>query len=75
MNDSRDASNAPAMMYRGSLDRMAAAQYLSISIRLLDRLVSDGEIPVVKIGRKPLFRTVDLDRFLERKLHSVEESR
>ena len=49
----------------GALSRQEAANYLSISIRLLDQLLADGNIPKLKIGRKTLVRRVDLDTYLE----------
>ena len=57
---------------RGSLDRRDAAAYLSISIRLLDMLASEGQIPRIKIGVKTLFRIVDLDAYLESKIERVK---
>ena len=52
---------------RGALTRFEAAMYLGISIRSLDNLLSAGEIPKVKIGRKTVVRVDDLDNFLNRK--------
>ena len=52
---------------RGALTRSEAAKYLAISIRSLDNLLSAGEIPRVKIGRKTVVRVDDLDNFLNRK--------
>lgn len=50
----------------GAFDRRGAAEYLSISTRLLDDLLSAGAIRKVKIGRKTLVRKVDLDNYLEK---------
>ena len=50
----------------GAFDRRAAAEYLSISVRLLDDLLSAGEMRRVKLGRKTLIRKVDLDNYLEK---------
>lgn len=58
----REVSTAPA----GALSRVEAAQYLSISTRLLDDLLSAGTIPRIKIGRKTLVRVIDLDAYLAR---------
>ena len=52
-------------MNAGSLDRAGAAAYLSISPRMLDALVKEGRIKPVYLGRKPLFRTAELERFLD----------
>ena len=49
----------------GCLDRRQSADYLSISVRLLDNLATAGEIPRVKIGSKTLFRVQDNDRHHE----------
>lgn len=53
---------------KGALSRIEAAQYLSISTRLLDDLLTQGIIPKIKIGRKTLVRICDLDAFLASKL-------
>ena len=55
-----DAFTAPG----GALSRAKAAAYLSISTRLLDDLLTAGEIPRIKIGRKTLVRVCDLDTYL-----------
>ena len=57
MNDS--------MAHFGAMDRRKAAEYLSISTRLLDDLMSAKKIKKIKIGRKTLVRKTDLDNFLE----------
>ena len=49
---------------RGAFDRRGAAAYVSISTRLLDDLAATGEIKRIKIGRKSLFRKIDLDAYL-----------
>ena len=49
---------------RGAYDRKNAAHYLNISTRLLDDKAASGEIKRIKVGRKSLFRKVDLDRHL-----------
>ena len=48
----------------GAKDRKGAAAYLSISTRLLDDLLTAGEIPRIKLGRKTLVRVCDLDTYL-----------
>lgn len=57
-----------AMEQRGSLDRRAAAEYLSICPNTLDQLVKRGSIGRVKVGAKPLFPRFELDRFLQANL-------
>ena len=59
-------SSEMAPLGAGAFDRGKAAEYLSISIRLLDDLLSAGTITRIKIGRKTLIRRVDLDRYLSR---------
>ena len=49
---------------RGAFDRRGAAAYVSISTRLLDDLAASGTIKRIKIGRKSLFRKIDLDAYL-----------
>ena len=56
----------------GCLDRRQAAQYLSISVRLLDKLASEGQLSRVKIGTKTLFRVSDLDDFIETKIQRLK---
>jgi len=51
---------------RGAFDRTNAAHYLNISTRLLDDLAAAGTIRRIKIGRKSLFRKIDLDDYLAR---------
>ena len=57
-----DVSKSPV----GALDRKGAAGYLSISTRLLDNLLSAGEIQKLKLGRKTLVRICDLEAYLAR---------
>lgn len=49
---------------RGAFDRKGAANYLSISTRYLDDLAAAETIKRIKLGRKALYRKVDLDAFL-----------
>lgn len=53
----------------GALSREEAARYLSMSTRHLDKMVKQEKLQKVKVGRKTLFRIVDLDEFLARHLH------
>lgn len=55
----------------GCLNRRDAASYLSISIRLLDKLATAGKIPRVKIGAKTIFRRGDLDAFIDSKIQRL----
>lgn len=59
----RTATNSTMV---GALSRQQAANYLSISTRLLDDLLTAGDIPRIKIGRKTVVRVVDLDKYLDR---------
>lgn len=58
-------------MQVGAMGRQSAADYLGVSLRTLDYVVKRGELPRVMIGRKPVFRVVDLDAYLESRLESV----
>lgn len=49
---------------RGALSRQLAAEYLSVSTRLLDDLLTAGDLPKIKLGRKTLIRVCDLDALL-----------
>lgn len=66
-------NNSEAQKATGCLNRYQAAEYLSISTRLLDNLLSQKEIPKIKIGRKTLIRVVDLDSFLLSKMEQNNE--
>ena len=56
---------------RGCLNRREAALYLSISTRLLDDLLSAGEIQKVKIGRKTVVPIRSLDSYIESKVQRL----
>ena len=56
-----DSVTAPV----GALGRHGAANYLSISTRKLDDLLSEGLIKRRKLGRKTLIKVADLDAFLD----------
>ena len=47
-------------------DRIGAARYLGVSLRMLDALLSRGELPVIRIGRRICLAYKDLDAFLEK---------
>ena len=53
--------------------RSAAAEYIGVSERYLDKLIRDGHLPKVKLGRKTLIRTCDLEKLLEENLHVPEK--
>lgn len=44
---------------------LEARSYLGISLRKLETLVHDGEVRVIRIGRRVLFREEDLDDYLD----------
>ncbi len=46
--------------------RRDAAAALNISLRTLDTLVSEGQIPVRRVRRRVMFRPEDLERFAAR---------
>jgi excisionase family DNA binding protein len=48
-----------------------AAYYLQISERTIRSLIAERKIPFARIGRRVVFRLVDLDRWLESKLEEV----
>jgi excisionase family DNA binding protein len=54
------------------LDRNAACELLKIRPEALSEMVKQGEIPVTLIGRRKLFRRVDLEAYLAR-LHSPRQ--
>ena len=56
---------------RACLNRREAALYLSISTRLLDDLLSAGEIQKVKIGRKTVVPIRSLDSYIESKVQRL----
>ena len=57
----------------GALDRKSAAFYLSISTRLLDDLAAAKKIKRIHIGRKALYRKIDLDGYLANLAGEAEE--
>jgi len=50
-----------------AISKKEAARLLSISERTLFQLVADGEIPVIRLKRKVLFRPTDLKAWLHSK--------
>jgi excisionase family DNA binding protein len=55
------------------LDYQAAAGYLGgLSRSTLKALAANSELPVVRIGRRALFRRDDLDAFIARKVETEQ---
>jgi excisionase family DNA binding protein len=54
----------------GNLTRKEAAEYLRISVRTLDKLAKEGEIPYSKLGdgirARVVYQHKDLDAYVER---------
>jgi excisionase family DNA binding protein len=48
------------------IPRLEAAATLGVGLRTLDRLLADGEITCVRIGRRVLFDPEDLHAFIAR---------
>lgn len=51
---------------RRLLNVKAAATYLSIGVRTMERLLADGEVLKVRIGSRTLIDQRDLDGYVER---------
>ena len=65
MNNYQTLATDSATIQRGALSRKDAANYLSISTRLLDQLARDGRLVRAKINWKTVFVLEDLDAFLQ----------
>lgn len=48
------------------ISRREASQVLSISLRSLDTLIREKQIPVVRVRRRVMFRPSDLQKFAAR---------
>ena len=59
---------------KAALDRAEAAKFLSISVRLLDKLASSGEIPRIKLRKKTVFRVSELFAFLDKQVPTNSSS-
>lgn len=46
------------------LSRSDAATYAGVSLRTVDALLADGEVPAIRIGARVLIDRTDLDSFL-----------
>lgn len=55
----------------GALNRRDAAAYVGCSSKYLDNEVAAGRLRRVMLGRKPVFRVCDLDKFLESRLEGA----
>ena len=49
------------------MDHIQAAEYMGIAPKTLYKMVSEDRIPVLKAGRKSVYRKVDLDAYMNRK--------
>ena len=49
------------------LTRKETMEYLRISRGMLDRIMKRRDLPFIKLGKKVLFRKLDIDAFLESK--------
>ena len=58
----------------GALPRMAAARYIGVTTRTLDKYAAAGELPRVKLGAKTVFRIADLDALLAANVQPVIDS-
>ena len=57
-------------MEPGALDKKAAAQYLGVGLRTVERLIAQGQIPIVKVGRRRVvIRKKALDEFRQAREH------
>lgn len=56
--------DTPGNITPALLDRLQAARFLCISVNHLGNLTSAGEIPSLTIGRRRLYRRLDLDAWV-----------
>ena len=52
-----------------------AASMLGVSAQTLYRIIGRGELPIVKIGDRTLFRLQDLEQFVAQKTRRMEGGR
>jgi excisionase family DNA binding protein len=50
---------------------LEAASYLSTTVPAIRRLISKGELPYLKLGKRFIIDRLDLDKFIERRKHVV----
>jgi hypothetical protein len=62
---------SPSAAERRMFPRKEAAHYLGISLRALDQLGSDGDMPKVVIAGRTLYDRADLDEYVERVKHRM----
>ena len=60
-------------MQPGALGKREAAQHLALSVRTLERLIADGALPAVRVGRRVVIRTATLEAFLAAHEHTGEK--
>ena len=53
-----------------AFSRNDASEYLSLSVRTFDRLVSDGKIRTIKVGTRSLVLETELLRFLNQEMEA-----
>jgi len=46
------------------LSRIDVPQYFPICQRVVDQWIADQAVPVIRLGRKPIFRRVDIETYL-----------
>ena len=56
------------------LTRAAAAEVLRRSIKSVDRLIANGDLPAVRIGSRVLVDATDLDELIQRRRTRPEGS-
>lgn len=54
------------MALLGYLDKVRAADYTSVCVRVLDYAKARGEIPYYKVGARCAFAVTDLDKWMSR---------
>lgn len=71
----RKATGAP-INERGLLTKSQAADYLSIGVSSLDRLISVGEIVPIRLGdNSPRIKRLDLDDWIETRPKAIRRPR
>lgn len=54
----------PFMAVQQPFTRVAAAEFLHLSVRTLDRLLANGDLEYVQVGRRRLIPAAAVERFL-----------
>lgn len=61
--------------HRPYLRRREAAKYLGCSVRLIDELKHNGDLPFCRLGRRLIvFKTTDLDGMMSRRRIDIREA-